>query len=87
VTGGYRVDLTRQAQRQYDALDRPIRRRLDPVIEALGTDPRPPGSKLLVGTPGLRRVRMGDWRVIYTVKDTEVLVLVVAIGHRREIYR
>ena len=87
MTGGYRVELTRRAQRQYDALDRPVRKRIDPVIEKLGHDPRPAGARALVGTPGLLRVRVGDWRVIYQVQEEQVLVLVLAVGHRREVYR
>jgi mRNA interferase RelE/StbE len=79
--------LTRRAQRQYDALDRPVRKRLNRDIEALAKDPRPPGSIRLAGGHGLLRIRVGDWRVIYEVHDDEVLVLVVELGHRREIYR
>ena len=50
-------------------------------------EPRPHGAKALRGEPGLLRVRVGDYRVIYTVEDNILLVLVVRIAHRREAYR
>ncbi len=57
------------------------------VIESLARDPRPPGCKALVGEPGAYRIRAGDWRVVYTVDDDAILVVVVKLGHRREVYR
>jgi mRNA interferase RelE/StbE len=56
-------------------------------MDKLAQDPRPPGAKKLHGEPGLFRVRAGDYRVIYTVRDKVLLVLVLAIGHRRDVYR
>jgi len=50
-------------------------------------DPRPPGNEKLRGEDQLYRVRQGDYRVIYTIKDAELLVLIITIGHRREVYR
>jgi mRNA interferase RelE/StbE len=52
----------------------------------LARDPRPPGAKQLQGRDALR-VRVGSYRIIYAVKDDELLVLVVAVGHRRDVYR
>jgi len=56
-------------------------------IDALSGDPRPPGVEKLRGAENLWRVRVGDYRIIYTVRDEVVLVLVIRIGHRREVYR
>ena len=53
----------------------------------LADDPRPPGATPLVGPPGVLRVRTGDYRILYLVEDDRLIVLVVAVGRRREIYR
>ncbi len=55
------------------------------VIALLAEDPRPPSARALKGRPGLR-VRVGDYRVIYTVQDNVLLVVVITVGHRRDVY-
>jgi len=57
------------------------------VVELLARQPRPAGAKKLVGGRGEWRVRTGDYRIIYEIDDGVLLVLVLAIGHRRDIYR
>jgi mRNA interferase RelE/StbE len=81
-----RVEVTPAARRSLRRLDRQAQRRVQAAIELLSTDPRPPGAKALQGRRGYLRVRTGDYRVVYTVSDDVLLVLVVALGHRREIY-
>lgn len=83
----YRIEITRDALRALAKLDKPIRRRIQAAIDRLKTDPRPSGAIALQGLSGAYRVRAGDYRVIYTVEDARLLVLVVDLGHRREIYR
>jgi mRNA interferase RelE/StbE len=61
--------------------------RVNAAILALSEDPYPPGSKKLQGEEDLYRVRVGDYRVLYRVEDERLVVLVVNIGHRRDIYR
>jgi len=61
--------------------------RLAHRIEALGTAARPPGAEMLKGGESELRIRVGDWRVIYSVQDDELLVLVIKIGHRSDVYR
>lgn len=56
-------------------------------ITALEQDPRPSGCKKLRGATNTYRIRSGDYRVVYTIEDAELLVLVVRVGHRREVYR
>ncbi len=56
-------------------------------MRALGDEPRPRGCRNLSAQDHLYRIRVGDHRILYEVRDTEVLVLVVAIGHRRDVYR
>jgi mRNA interferase RelE/StbE len=53
----------------------------------LSADPRPTGCKKLAGSPDYYRIRVSDYRVLYEVRDRDVLVLVIKIGHRREVYR
>jgi mRNA interferase RelE/StbE len=83
----YRIDIAAPAQRQLRKLDPPARRRLQAAIELLAEEPRPPAAKMLVNSDGAWRVRVGDYRVIYDIEDDRLVVLVLAAGHRREIYR
>lgn len=81
----YRIELRPAAVRALRKLDPPMRRRLQGVIALLAHDPRPPTARALRGRPGLR-VRVGDYRIIYTVQDGVLLVVVVTLGHRRDVY-
>jgi mRNA interferase RelE/StbE len=60
---------------------------VDAKILALGQNPRPQGAKKLRDRDNLLRVRVGDYRILYRVEDDRLVVLVVRIGHRREVYR
>jgi len=60
--------------------------RIQAAISLLAIDPRPPGAKALQGRDGLR-VRVGDYRIIYSVHDDVLLVVVVTVGHRKDVYR
>ena len=83
----YHVSLAPAAERQIRKLDPPARRRVQAAIELLAEQPRPPAATRLVGGGGEWRVRTGDYRIVYEIDDGVLLVLVVAVGHRREIYR
>ena len=83
----YRIAFTPRAQRDLASLDTLTRRRIARRIEALSTDPRPPGAEMLKGGAGELRLRVGDWRVIYVTRHDELLVLVIKIGHRGDVYR
>ena len=63
-----------------------MRPRIEGALALLAQDPRPPASRPLKGRPGYR-VRVGDYRIIYTVEDDVLLIVVVALGHRRDVYR
>jgi mRNA interferase RelE/StbE len=82
----YRVELRPAAVRALRKVDPQHRGRIQGAIALLAQDPRPPGARALQGRPGLR-VRVGDYRIIYTVEDDVLLVVVVTVGHRREVYR
>ena len=81
----YRIELRPAAARALRKLDPPVARRLQAAIALLAEDPRPPASRPLRGRPAWR-VRVGDYRVIYTIEDDVLLVVVVTLGHRRDIY-
>jgi len=83
----YRIEVAPGAIRQLRKLEPSARRRVQAAIELLAEQPRPSGAKKLVGGDGEWRVRTGDYRVVYEVHDDVLLVLVVAIGHRRDIYQ
>ena len=82
----YEVRLAPAAVRQLRKLDPPGRRRVQAAIDLMAEDPRPPGARQLVGGAGEWRVRTGDFRIIYDIRDGELLVLVVKVGHRRDVY-
>jgi len=81
----YRIELRPAAVRALRKLDPQVRRRVQGAIALLALDPRPPGARALQGRPGLR-VRVGDYRIIYTLEDDVLLVVVVRLGHRRDVY-
>jgi len=81
----YRIELRPAAVRALKKLDPRVARRIQGAIALLAEDPRPPAARALRGRPGLR-VRVGDYRIIYTVEDDVLLVVVVTVGHRRDIY-
>jgi mRNA interferase RelE/StbE len=87
VSATYRIELAPAAVRQLRKLDPPARRRVQAAVELLAVQPRPNGATKLVGGDGEWRVRTGDYRIVYEINDEVLLVLVVAVGHRREIYR
>lgn len=83
----YAVLLAPAAERQLKAFDKPLQQRIARRLARLGDHPRPPGVEKLEGEDDLYRVREGDYRVIYTIQDRQLIVLVVKIGHRKEVYR
>lgn len=82
----YRVEVAPAAVRQLRKLTPDARRRVQAAIELLADQPRPNAAKKLVGGDGEWRVRTGDYRITYEIRDDVLLVLVVAVGHRRDIY-
>ncbi|HEX8816011.1 MAG TPA: type II toxin-antitoxin system RelE/ParE family toxin [Terriglobales bacterium] len=83
----YRLEFTTSALREMRALDRQFQRRIADKINALCDEPLPPGSKKLQGQPDHFRIRVGDYRVIYRLDGSRVVVVIVRVGHRREAYR
>ncbi len=83
----YQVELARKAHKFLAAQSAKVQKQISEKIDLLETDPRPHGYKRLKGKKELYRVRTGDYRIIYTIKDTQLLVLVVQIGNRRDVYQ
>lgn len=83
----YRIEVAPAVLRQLRRLNPAARRRIQAAIELLAEHPRPQGAKKLVGGDSEWRVRTGDYRIVYEVHDDVLLVLVVAVGHRRDIYQ
>lgn len=81
----YRVDLRPAAVRALKRIDHQDRDRIRGAIALLGEDPRPPGAKALRRRPGLR-VRIGDYRIIYSVDDDVLIVAVITLVRRRDVY-
>jgi mRNA interferase RelE/StbE len=80
------VRLAPAAERQLRKLDPAGRRRVQAAIDLLAVDPRPPSARQLVGGAGEWRVRTGDFRIIYEIHDEQLVILVVKVGHRRDVY-
>ncbi len=81
------VHLAPAAQRQLKALDKPTQQRIVRHLRKLDDNPRPHGTEKLTGSEDFYRIREGDYRIIYTIKDKELIILVVKIGHRKDVYR
>ena len=87
-TAKYTVTIIPSALRSIQSLSRSFREQIRAKIDLLAENPRPHGIKALQGgQKGYLRLRVGAYRIIYRVEDDRLLVLVVAVGHRREIYR
>jgi mRNA interferase RelE/StbE len=83
----YRVEIETGARRALRGLPEALRRRIDPVIRSLADNPRPMGCRSLAGYSDTYRLRVGDFRIIYRIRDEVLVVLVIRIGHRGEVYR
>jgi len=81
----YRIELRPAALRTLRKLDPQVRRRIQGAIALLAEDPRPPNARKLKGRDAFR-VRTGSYRVIYTIEDDKLLIVVVTLGHRRDVY-
>ena len=87
MTRPYRVEVARRAAKALARLPRADQQRVRAAVELLAVEPRPPGCRPVVGEPGAYRVRVGVHRVVYEVHDDRLVVQVVRVGHRREVYR
>ncbi len=82
----YSVEFAPLARRQMKKLPREIQIRIIERVEELASNPRSVGVKKLVSEDNLYRVRVGEYRAVYQIRDRELVVLIVIVGHRREVY-
>jgi len=83
----YGVQLTAAASRQMKKFSRDIQQRLRDAIDLLEEAPRPPRAKKLQGEKNLWRIRVGDYRILYEIQDAKLVVLVIRLAHRKDVYR
>jgi mRNA interferase RelE/StbE len=83
----YRIEVRPAALRQLGNLPRDAQLEVRTRIDALALDPRPRGCKKLSGSRDLYRVRVGEYRVVYQVQDRVLLIVLVKVGHRKDVYR
>lgn len=83
----YEVEITPAAKRQIKKLTKSIQQLIVERLEELVENPRPPGVLKMEGEENLYRVRVGDYRIIYQVQDRMLLIVVVKVGHRGNVYR
>ena len=79
----YKLEITTTAERQLKKLPRQDRRRLAQAILALADDPHPHGAKKLKGYADVLRVRVGTYRILYSVAKQELVIIILKLGHRR----
>ena len=83
----YSILLAPPAERQLMSLTDSVQKRIVKRLKSLRENPRPQGVKKLAGEEDLYRIREGNYRIIYTIQDKELIVLVVKVGDRKEVYR
>lgn len=83
----YRIEYRPAAIAHLDRITPAERKRILLKIGLLASDPVPSGSKALTGFPGFRRIRVGDYRVIYTIRRNVITVTIAAVGHRSDVYK
>ncbi len=82
----YRIDVSPAAARQLRKLDRRVLPQIAQKIDSLANEPRPRGCKKLSGHDSIYRVRVGDYRIVYGIEDRLILVVVMKVGNRAEVY-
>lgn len=82
----YTISIGRPAQKEIKTLDATMRLRVIKEIRSLSNDPRPHGCRKLVGAQDRWRVRVGDYRIIYTIDDARRLIEIVTARHRSKAY-
>jgi mRNA interferase RelE/StbE len=83
----YRIEVQRSAEKELAALSSTLQARIFKAIDGLVTDPRPSGCKKLSGAKNAYRIRVGEYRIVYEVYNGVLVVIIIRVAHRREVYR
>jgi mRNA interferase RelE/StbE len=83
----YRVELKLSAIKALAAIPNPHRRRIAKAIDGLARQPRPAGCTKLIGAETAYRIRVGDYRIVYQILDRVLIVFIIRIAHRKDVYR
>ncbi len=83
----YQIKILSKARRSIKKLPKSVQENIKNAVRNLGENPRPNNVKKLSGSHDLYRIRLGDYRIIYQIKDDILLIVIVMAGHRKEIYR
>lgn len=83
----YRIEIQRSAEKDLAAVSSTLQARIFKAIDGLVTEPRPNGCKKLSGAKNAYRLRIGEYRIVYEIYDGVLVVIVIRVAHRREVYR
>ena len=83
----YELEITRSAEKKFRALPREDQKRLARAMLTLAEDPQPRGSRKLSGYDDVFRIRIGKYRVLYSFDEGRLVILILKVGHRRDVYR
>ncbi|MDJ0636880.1 MAG: type II toxin-antitoxin system RelE/ParE family toxin [Xenococcaceae cyanobacterium MO_188.B29] len=83
----YKIEWKQSAKKELKKLDKQVISRILQAVENLADNPYPSNSKKLIGSDAVYRIRVGNYRIIYNIQSSVLIIEVIKIGHRREIYR
>ena len=83
----YKIEWKQSAKKELKKLDKQIIPRILQAVENLANNPYSSGSKKLIGSDSIYRIRVGDYRIVYNIKSSVLIIEIIKVGHRREIYR
>ena len=83
----YRIEVSATAERQIRKLPRADQLRVVRTIQALSTDPRPSGCRKLSGHDDVFRVRVGRYRILYSIEGRRLVIIILKVGDRKDVYR
>ena len=84
---GYEIEITRTAEKRLKTIPRQERGRIVDAMLALSRDPRPRGSRRLQGYADVFRIRVGSYRILYSVEQRRLIIIILKVGHRGDIYQ
>ena len=82
----YRIEVKPQAEKALARIPNPYRRRIARAIDGLARTPRPAGCAKLTGADDAYRIRVGDYRVVYEIADKVLIIFIIRVGHRKDVY-